>query len=129
MCSANCLIALSMLRRRNRPLGQHASPRYLAAGDIDGDGDLDFASGNFDGNNISIGLNNGNGTFAVTYGGLDQVHEIELADMDQDGDLDVVGISGDNNRVFVYYNIGAGVFDDVTTYATDVNPNGQARRR
>ena len=42
----------------------------MAIGDLDGDLDLDLAVANYYSNNVSVLLNNGDGTFAarVTYG-------------------------------------------------------------
>ena len=44
-------------------------PRWIVAGDFNGDGRTDLAAANYGGNSVSIFLGNGDGTFgkAVTY--------------------------------------------------------------
>ena len=42
--------------------GAGDGPISVAVGDFDGDTDLDLAVANFDSNNVSILLNNGNGS-------------------------------------------------------------------
>jgi hypothetical protein len=43
--------------------GAGICPSSVFASDLDGDGDEDLAVSNFDSDNVSILLNNGNGTF------------------------------------------------------------------
>jgi len=85
---------------------------------LDNDGDLDIVTANYDDNDISIALGDGNGGFTITHysGGLDDVREPKFVDVDNDNDLDVIGVSQDDHEIFVFYNIGAGVFDNPTTY-------------
>ncbi|RMF02634.1 MAG: hypothetical protein D6768_07805, partial [Chloroflexi bacterium] len=83
----------------------------IASGDVDGDGDLDLAVGNYQGQN-KIYLNNGSGTFTggSNFGtGADSTNSVALADVDGDGDLDlIVGNEGEIN--VVYFNNGSGSF-------------------
>jgi uncharacterized repeat protein (TIGR01451 family) len=87
----------------------------LAAGDYDGDGDLDLAVGSWDGQNV-LYLNNGDGTFGagVNFGtGNERTRALAWADMDGDGDLDLaVGNDGEQNVVYLNNGdgtLGAGV--------------------
>jgi len=66
---------------------------YLAAADLNGDGNMDIITANPGSNNISILLGNGDGTFQAANGFADgRVGENSLAvgDLNGDGNLDVV---------------------------------------
>ncbi|HET6204992.1 MAG TPA: FG-GAP-like repeat-containing protein [Planctomycetota bacterium] len=90
------------------------SPRAVALGDVDGDGDLD---GLFGGDlSHRLDLNNGSGVFADATAQLPPLtggtYSIALGDVDGDGDLDVYVGSGGQDRL--YLNGGTGVFTDAT---------------
>lgn len=77
--------------------------RCVAAGDIDGDGDIDVVSANFNAQDY-LYLNNGAGTFTpVAFGSAATASVcLALGDMDGDGDLDVaVGRSGQPGELFM----------------------------
>ncbi len=98
---------------------------HVAAGDLDGDGDLDlvFANG---GNFSSAGtpqqqrvyINNGSGTFTdesvarLNFTGL--CRGVAMGDIDGDGDLDLAFAQDFNRRPALFRNNGSGVFTDVT---------------
>ncbi len=91
------------------------SPYGLAAGDIDGDGDLDFVTANDDfgrGHTVSICRNDGKGTFStgprVRVGAGPRC--VALGDVDGDGDLDLLTANRAANTVSVRLNDGAGRF-------------------
>ena len=65
------------------------SPQSVAIGDLDGDGDLDLAVTIISDDNVSVLLNNGDGTFAVTYGAGDEPLSVSIGDLDGDLDLDL----------------------------------------
>ncbi len=70
----------------------------VAYGDVNGDGHLDLAVGNFSEQNV-VYLNSGAGTFAAStnFGpGSDRTYSVALGDVDGDGDLDLA--VGNYNR-------------------------------
>jgi hypothetical protein len=99
----------------------------FAAGDLDGDGDIDLFVANDNAPNQLL-LNDGSGKFVdatagrfVTQPGWNASHSVDLADVDGDGDLDILIGNDDNLSNRLYLNNGLGVFTDVT--ATHLPPN------
>ena len=92
------------------PYGVGNAPYYAAAVDLDGDGDLDLAvanSGLLGGvGNVSVLLNNGEGTFAahVLYGAGDTPVSVTAADLDGDGDLDLATANFYSDNVSILFN-------------------------
>ncbi len=107
---------------------QYTSEQYdsraISMTDIDGDGDLDMISvGNQLGQNVSVRMNNGDGTFGAvkqyttnSYVGL----AISMSDVDGDGDPDML-IAGqaDQGIVSLLKNNGDGTFASPISYTTE----------
>ncbi len=101
-------------------------------GDLDNDGDLDFAVANGvlkDGSTPQVYRNNGDGTFTnmTKQAGIDEPPQwgtigIALGDYDKDGDLDLFinGLQGDPNRL--YRNMGGFRFTEVSKQAGVTQP-------
>jgi hypothetical protein len=94
----------------------------LAVGDVDGDGDLDFVTGDTWQNRLF--RNDGTGRFTdATFGRMptqaSETRHLELADFDGDNDLDLV--CANYRQETLYLNNGSGVFTDVT--ATHLPPD------
>ena len=96
-------------------------PHTLAAGDLDGDGDLDVVTGNNNDGDISLGLNRGDGTFEAVEQDASKSFAIDLGDLDDDGDLDIASVD-DQGSVFTMLNDGAASFDRPVFYRVGDNP-------
>jgi hypothetical protein len=97
----------------------------MAAGDIDGDGDVDLVATQA-ATEMYVYRNNGSGSFldhdvidfsAFTIPGMTAFLEsLDLADLDQDGDLDMVATDAQGGR-HLYLNSGGGEFARAATEA------------
>jgi len=94
--------------------GDFSLPYSIVLGDVDGDGDLDFAVANLKPFNVSVFRNNGDGAF-----GAEVIYPLELpdslafGDLDGDGDLDLIIA---NQFVHISLNDGDGNFGAPTVY-------------
>jgi hypothetical protein len=90
------------------PVGD--GPWSVFACDLDADGDLDIAAGNEFSDNVSILLNNGDGTFAshTDYAAGDAAISVFAADLDHDGDLDLASANYLSDNISVLINFTAG---------------------
>jgi hypothetical protein len=68
------------------------APTSITARDVDGDGDLDFVTGNA--GDVSVAYNFGAGSFVVVTVAAVATGGVDLADVDGNGLLDVVAIGG-----------------------------------
>ncbi len=97
-----------------------ALPSPNDAADFNNDGFIDIATGNFTGNNITILLGNGNGTFGtrtdVPLGG--SARGVAARDYDGDGDQDIAISVPGMDRFAIMINNGAGVFSPPTFVET-----------
>jgi hypothetical protein len=99
------------------------SVRGVAAMDLDGDGDQDIVNANRSANNLTLFLNNGDGTFqprVIMEGGGSQETACAAADADNDGILDLfVGALGSNEMLLLLGDGTGGL-----TFAGKVNAGG-----
>ena len=98
-------------------------PWNLVVGDINGDGNPDLVVADdindAQGNNITILLGNGDGSFRQgTYlmGGVTSSGSVALADFNGDGILDIAATEEPANNVFIFLGKGDGTFQPATTY-------------
>ncbi|MCK6602767.1 MAG: FG-GAP-like repeat-containing protein [Bacteroidetes bacterium] len=109
--------------------GTGSNPRGLVSGDVNNDGHPDLIISNYDGNSISVLLNNGDGTFAskVDYsigsysfgvsGGA-----VLAKDVNNDHYIDLITANYGLNNVAVFLNNGDGTFAAKVFYATGTHP-------
>jgi ankyrin repeat protein len=102
----------------NLEFGAGNEPYSVAVGDLDGDSDLDLAVANVYGANVSVLLNNGNGTFAadVLYGAGSYPSSVAVGDVDGDSDLDLAVANSESHNVSVLLNNGNGTFAAAVHY-------------
>ena len=85
-------------------------PRAVAAGDVDGDGDVDLVTASRENSRVVLHENDGTGGFSTTQ--IDQPgnapRSIALADVDGNGTLDVIIGEASNDEVSWYSNDGTG---------------------
>ncbi len=89
------------------------SPRSVIAADLNGDGHQDLAVTNAFSNDVSILLNDGEGTFltAVNYQVGMYPYAVIAADFNSDGDKDLAIPNWNSNNLTILYNSGSGAFD------------------
>ncbi len=78
-------------------LGDGSRPRSIVAADLDGDGDLDLATGNYGSRNVSVLTRGSEGGYSAAVAGTTgDVWPIDLqvADLDGDGDPDLTTLNG-----------------------------------
>ena len=100
-------------------VGVDVYPRTMAAGDIDGDGDLDLVTANSDSYSLSVRLNDGAGRFSGTtmLKTAQNPIGVALADLDGDSDLDLLMCHYTDSNVSISLNPGGTV---TSTAAADM---------
>ncbi len=104
------------------------SPRFVIAGDFNGDGKTDLAVANIGSNTISILLGNGDGTFQshVDYPAGASPVSIVAGDFNRDGKLDLAVANSGSNSISILLGNGDGTFRSHVDYATSFAPTSVA---
>ena len=105
-----------------------SSPREVVEGDFNGDGIPDLAVTNFFGDDVSVLLGNGDGTFgaASTFAAQVGAMGIVAADVNCDGKVDLVVTELFNNTVSILLGNGDGTFQPQQTVDAGNAPLGLA---
>lgn len=115
---------------RTYPAG--SNPNGIASGDFNEDGHPDLVTANSDNNNVTVQINNGDGTFTengddVSYFdvGSNPV-AVAVADFNGDEHLDIAVVNNGDSNVGILYGNGDGTFGEQSTYDTVSYPWGIA---
>jgi len=108
----------------NYTTGTNTNPYCITDGDLDKDGDVDLATANYIGQNVSVLSNNGDGTFPspTNYNAGDMLHSICDGDFNGDGFDDLAVTNNALDSVAVMLNDGTGGFLSTTRYAVGDGP-------
>lgn len=98
--------------------GPGGAPRDVALGDLEGDGDLDLVVANDVDRNVSVLMNDGNGSFAdqVMYEASIAAWAVAIAPVDGDEALDIVIANRDSRTISLLTNNGDGTFHSDVRY-------------
>ena len=109
-------------------IGDQTGASALAAGDWDGDGDLDLAVSNFSTKNVSILENDPPGEFNAidTISGQGGASALAAGDWDGDGDLDLAVAIFSTNSVSILENDPPGEFNAIDTISGQNGANALA---
>ncbi|MBI1817937.1 MAG: VCBS repeat-containing protein [Deltaproteobacteria bacterium] len=121
--------------------GVDSAPAGVTVGDLNGDQKLDIVSANNASDDISVLINNGDGTFAAALnlgtGFTSFPESVRIADFNGDGKADIVAVNNETANIAIFTGHGDGTFDTAVFFAlpdlssplavevTDLNGDGQ----
>ncbi|MDH4156258.1 MAG: FG-GAP-like repeat-containing protein [candidate division Zixibacteria bacterium] len=108
-----------IFKNYNFQLSHDADPSDVIIVDVDGDGDKDLITSNSYSENISVLLNNDNGSFQqpLDYDAGSYPSSIVAVDLDKDGDSDLVAANREADSVSILLNDGFGSFQLAANYS------------
>jgi hypothetical protein len=104
------------------------NPQEIVSADFNNDGRLDLATCNSGGNNVSVLLGNGNGTFQApkTSAAGDNPISVAVGDFNEDGKLDLAAANGGTTGVSVMRGNGDGTFQAPSSIDIGEDPSSVA---
>jgi hypothetical protein len=129
VCVAGGCVCTGVVGRPGLPQpGVGNSPISVAVADLNGDGKPDLATANWFSDDVSVLLNQGNGTFAaaVNYGADSYPISVAAADLNGDGKPDLAVANRNSDHVSVLLNQGNGTFAAAVSYAAGTSPSSVA---
>jgi len=101
-----------------------SAPDYsVAIGDFNGDGTQDLVTANFESDNVSVFLGNGDGTFrAATTIALNSPNAVVVGDFNGDGRADLAVVNQYAATVSILLGNGNATFQPATTYSVGLYP-------
>jgi hypothetical protein len=110
--------------------GVGTDPTSLAAGDFNGDGNLDLAVANSDAGTVNMVLGAGTGHFShpvsTSYAPGPNISALAAGDFNHDGKLDLVTANQGNRSVSVLLGNGDGTLQTAVSYAVGSSPDSVA---
>ncbi|ABA20206.1 Integrins alpha chain [Trichormus variabilis ATCC 29413] len=108
--------------------GVGSAPFIPTVGDFNNDGKLDLAVSNFNSNNVSVLLGQGNGSFspATNFGVALNPISVRIGDFNNDGNLDLAVVNFNSSNVSILLGQGNGSFGTATNFAVGSAPQGLA---
>jgi len=105
------------------PIGQ--LPRGIDTGDLDGDGDIDFAVSNLGDNTVTLVENLGKGYFSTVMNMSvgDGPRYLAIGDLDDDGLNDLAVVHKVDDELWILQNDGDMIFNQIGVYPTSDNPH------
>ena len=99
--AASQSVAVACFETTRTTYATGSNPQGVDAGDLDNDGDIDLVTGNAGTNNVSVFMNQGDGTFAakVDYAAAPGSYSITIADLNGDGFKDIVTVGAGGEAV------------------------------
>jgi hypothetical protein len=106
------------------PIDLGDAPSWIAAGDLDGDGAPDLVTANEDASTVSVLINDGAGSFAITQEPSVTAGPayVEIADLNDDGAPEIVLSHNAGEVASILVNDGAGWFSSYRGEATVPDP-------
>ncbi len=92
--------------------------------DLNGNNYLDLVVSDYNSNEVSVHLNDGDGTFGVaTNYTVSKAHELSIVDVNDDGDMDIVALNFSEKSGQVLVNGGSGTFTTGQTFDVGATPD------